>query len=100
MVCHFRKAGAIAAFVSCAPGKVMLSGADLPGHENSPRLTDLLGFERQGYAFQVAKLCFKAHVCVCVHAVLVDLCGSGLVCLLEVGSYDGGDAVVVLVPTS
>ena len=51
----------MAALGSCAPGKGMLSGADLPGHENSPRSTDLLGFERQGYAFQSAKLCFKAH---------------------------------------
>jgi hypothetical protein len=57
----FQEAGAIAAFVSCAPGKVMLSGADLPGYENSPRLMDLLGFERQGFDFQAAKLCFKAH---------------------------------------
>ena len=52
----------MAAFGSCAPGKVMLSGANRPGDENSPRLTDLLGFERQGYAFQAAKLCFKAQL--------------------------------------
>ena len=64
-------AGAISAFVSRAPGKVMLSGPDLPGHENSPRLTDLLGFERQGYAFQAAKICFKAHLFLCC------ICGGG-----------------------
>jgi hypothetical protein len=52
----------MAALGSCAPGKVMLSGADLPGHENSPRLTDLLGFERQGYAFQAAKICFTSQL--------------------------------------
>jgi hypothetical protein len=31
----FQEAGAIAAFVSRAPGKVMLSEPDLPGHENT-----------------------------------------------------------------
>ena len=48
--------------VGCTPGKVMLSGPLLPKHENRLRLTDLLGLERQGYAFQAAKICFKAQL--------------------------------------